>query len=376
MTNINLSKTAELAKWIIDSGIQNITSDDKKNGSFNSWYDIDKGSHPFMYSEITGYGITTLLYLYHVTGNKIFLERAKLAGDWLLNQALHDCGGIITRIYHDGRIDNAIHAFDNGMVLYGLANLARVSDISRYADGAETIANFLLSIQRNDGLMNAMFDVTISEAANNNEKWSTQPGGYHAKIALGFIELSNFLGKPKYKNSAGKLCDACLQFQEASGRFIFGEKTHLHPHSYACEGLIYASRFLDKKQYTDSIEMAVKWAFEQQLKDGGLPTLYSPNAKDENQRSDILAQFVRLGIIMLHDGRILDYKERIRALYSKLLEFKNHTGKHSGGFYYGYENGRKLNHINSWCSMFALQAIDFYNEYFNQKNKVKIDYLV
>ncbi len=377
LASTHLEKTAKLAEWMLNSGIQNISSDEKKNGSFNSWYDIDKGAHAFMYSEITGYGITTLLYLYDITHNEVFLERAKLAGDWLLNQALHDCGGVIVKIHHDGQPDNNIFSFDNGMVLFGLTNLARVSKINKYSDGAETIADFLLSIQKNDGLMNAMFDVTISEAVNNDSKWSTQSGGYHAKISLGLIALSNFSGKAKYMNSAEKLCDASLQFQKASGRFIFGDKTHLHPHSYACEGLIYANHFLNKKQYINSIESAVKWAFEQQLKDGGLPTLYSSEGKDESQRTDILSQIVRLGVLMMQE-RNLPLKEKLELLYNRLVSFQNlqASSNQAGGMFYGYENGQKMNHINSWCSMFALQAIDFYHEYAVQKNKVKIDYLV
>ena len=249
MTDISSEKnrTDLLKEWVIKSGIQNISSDEKKNGSFNAWYDIDKNAHSFMYSEITGYGITLLLHLYDITHNKIFLERAKLAGDWLLDQALHDCGGVIVRIHHDGKADNNVFSFDNGMALFGLSHLARESNISKYSDGAKTIADFLLSLQRSDGTMNAMFDVARSDAANNGTKWSTQPGGYHAKVSMGLMAISDFLGNSKYEKSAEKLCDASLQFQEPSGRFVFGNKTHLHPHAYACEGLLYANCFLKKK---------------------------------------------------------------------------------------------------------------------------------
>lgn len=360
--------------WILNSGIQNITANARKNGSFNSWYDIDKKTYPFMYSEITGYGITALLYLYNITGKEIFLERANLAGNWLLNQAMHECGGIITRIYHDGKIDRMVYVFDSGMVLYGLVNLARISNNDRYLDGAKTVADFLLRMQMSNGRFNAMFDVETGPL-NSDEKWSTQPGGYHAKISFGMIELSKILDKDRYEKSAKKVCDAALGFQDCSGRFVFGGKTHLHPHAYACEGLFYATKTLGKN-YTESIEKAVRWALNQQSANGGLSTLCSESGVDENQRTDVLSQLVRLGVLMFQENMLLGCKEGVERLLRRLLSFQNLDGAQAGGFFYGYEHGQRLNHINSWCSMFALQAIGFHDEYFTKKNKVKIDYFV
>ena len=95
-----MNSFGSLKNWMINSGIQNICSDSEKNGSFNSWYDADKKRYPFMYSEITGYGISALLYLHDKTKKPLFLERAKLAADWLINNALHECGGVIAKIYH------------------------------------------------------------------------------------------------------------------------------------------------------------------------------------------------------------------------------------------------------------------------------------
>ncbi|MBI5061129.1 MAG: hypothetical protein HZB67_02345 [Candidatus Aenigmarchaeota archaeon] len=361
-----------VANWLLSSGIQNITSNEK-NGSFNSWYDIDSGSYPYMYSEITGYGITALLYLYDITGKEIFLERAKLAGDWLLS-VIQDCGGVIAKIYHDGRKDERIFAFDNGMVLYGLANLARVSGDNSYSDGTKRIADFLLLMQSSG--MNALFD-TEHGPFNSKEKWSTQAGGYHAKLSLGLLEAAKILGRSKYAKAAEELCNKAIKFQDPSGRFVFdtlsdAKATHLHPHAYACEGLVYADKFLGRQRFMDNVERAVKWSLDQQMSDGGLPTLCSPTSSDKSQRTDILSQHVRLGVLMLQEGRLAGYSERINALLKRLMSFQNNSGKQAGGFFYGYENGKKMNHINSWCSMFALQAV----RYGEHGKKVKIDYFV
>jgi len=49
---------------------------------------------------------------------------------------------------------------------------------------------------------------------------------------------------------------------------------------------------------------------------------------------------------------------------------------HLGGFLYGYENGIKMNHVNSWCSMFALQSLIFYDNYFLKKEENELDLIV
>jgi hypothetical protein len=361
------SRIGMLADWVLNSGIQNI-SKDERNGGFNSWYDIENKKYSYVYSEITGYGITTLIYLYKMTGRKIFLDRAKLAFNWITKFALKD--GFVQARYAEG-FDNIIYSFDNGMVLFGMTNLCRVTKAESDMDFARKIADFLVSMQKNDGLFYAMYDAKKRENFNVDEKWSKVSGSYHAKLSLGLLDAYDVLGDLKYKKSALRICEESLKMQK-DGRFLtFKGETNMHPHSYSAEGLLFAGIMLDKKRFIDSALDAMSWSLKNQLPSGGLPSTY-PN--DMNERNDVLAQTLRLSSVFLQRGEIED-KEKVEKLKNRLLESQNISGEHVGGMFYGYENGKKLNHINSWVSMFALQSLIYYDSYLKNED-IKLDLLV
>lgn len=354
--------------WLLNSGIQNI-SWDERNGGFNSWYNLDNKKYSYVYSEITGYGITLLLFLYKITGKKIFLDRARLAGNWLINFAMHD--NCIKARYYNDKFDDITYTFDIGMVLFGLINLYKFTKAEKYLNSAEKIADFILKMQKPNGLFYSMYDIKTKKQSDTNDKWSRQSGSYHAKLSLGLLNASEILENSKYKKSAMSICNASLKFQK-NGRFMtFGNKTDLHPHSYSAEGLLYAGIKLDKNRFIESAAKATLWSLNNQLDSGGLPSSYPD---DKNERNDVLAQTLRLGVVFLQK-REIDKREKIQRLRKRLLDSQNMYGKQKGGFFYGYENGKKLNHINSWCSFFALQSLIFYDRYLKNKN-IELDLFV
>lgn len=386
MTYYNLDKPIESAiKWVLESGIQNISSDKKMNGGFNSWFDLDKKKYPFIYSEITGYGITTLLYLYKITKNKIFLNRAILAADWIISNALQKSGAVKTRYYYETLDANhmysfenqIIYAFDTGMVLNAIISLYKVTKKDVYLNVAIKIAEFLLSMQKSDGSFNSMHDAKSKKNYSTDEKWSRTSGSYHAKISIGLLEVFNITGENKFKKSSEKICKNSMKFQKEDGRFTsLKNTTHLHPHSYSIEGLVYAHRFLEKKKFIKSAELAIKWVLSKQLSNGGLPTSSSEKL-DTNERTDILSQILRMSIYLMQQEHLpYDYREDLVRLKNRLLQFQNDSQtEHMGGFFYGYENRIKMNHINSWCTMFALQSLIFCDKYF-KKNEIELDLLI
>jgi rhamnogalacturonyl hydrolase YesR len=371
MKNIDLVKN-----WILNSGIQNIEKEDKINGGFNGWFDPINKKYPFVYSEITGYGITTLLYMYEKTKNEKLLKRAKLATNWLKNIAFSN-GGFKTRYFISKKSfkNNNIFIFDTGMILFGIINLYKTTKEQTYLDFSKKIGNFLISCQKSDGLFHAIFNSENKQFVNTKEKWSTQSGSYHAKIAMGMIELFEATKNEKYKKSAEYICDVALKFQKENGRFsTFNEKdeTHLHPHCYSTEGLLYAGLKLKNEKYIKSSLKATKWALSQQLENGGIP-FYFKEHPVQIERIDILAQTLRLGCILKNIGLLKNHDKKIKNLKNHLLKFQSENG----GFIFGYDyTGEKKEHINSWCSMFAYQALDIYETLFIKKEDITNDLLI
>jgi len=207
-------------RWLIESGIQNLSRDSHLRGGVASWYEMDSEIYPFLYSEITGYALTAFHFLYRLTNDKHYLRAASLAKDWLLRQALHADGGVKTRFYlvrhyvspnycfHQGRI----YSFDTAMVGYGLLqHYKQTGDVSSL-DAAGRIANFLVGrMRRKDGLFHAYFDTISKKCGEDIEKWSDQAGTFHGKLALFFIDYYRLSRNKAYQKVAVMLLDNVLQ---------------------------------------------------------------------------------------------------------------------------------------------------------------------
>jgi len=340
--------------WLINSGIQSAP------GGFYAWIDLDAQSPSFLYSEITGYAITTLLFLNRLSPEGVLIDRAQNAADWLLREAMHPCGGFKARAYQDGINADPLYSFnsenifsfDSGMVLYGLVNLYKQTKQDKLLSSCRECADFLINKMQNpDGSFNSIFSAKTNVNINPGDKWSSQPGSFHAKIALGLTDLFEITNEIRYRESAIKVCEFALTKQDATGRFItdnHAQTTHLHPHAYTIEGLIYAGTAFKIAKFIDQAQKAANWMFKHVDKNG-VNDIYSPkNAKFGHfQRSDILAQAMRLGLIFNLDKTSL-LKARLEN-YQYLTE----DSRQSGGFLYNLQE----KHLNSWCSMFALQAL-------------------
>ncbi len=337
-----------LAKnWLVNSGIQS------KDGGFYAWLDLDSQAPAFLYSEITGYAITTLLFLNRLSADPVLIQRAQAAADWLLQKALHPCGGFKARLYQDdinadplySFSSENIFSFDTGMALYGLVNLYKQNKQEKLLAICEKCADFLIDKMQNpDGSFNSIYNAKTKVNINPQDKWSSQPGSFHAKIALSLADLFEITDKIKYKQAAIKICEFALSKQDASGRFITDnttQTTHLHPHAYSIEGLVYAGAVFKIERFILQAEKAAQWMFKHVDKNG-VNDIYDPkSAKFSHfQRSDILAQALRLGLIFSQDK-------------TGLLKTRLENYQLSEGFLYNLQE----RHLNSWCSMFALQAL-------------------
>lgn len=380
--------------WLLHSGIQNIGGETPVRGGFNSWYDFDKNEYSYTYSEITGYAITTLLYLYWLKREELLLDRAKLAADWLVEKAMHDGKGVRTRYYYnkkdtDHRYSfegNVIRSFDNGICLNGLTNLYKFSSKENYYLVSKKLATLILKMQKKDGLFYPDYDLKKKKLKENYDKWSSQSGSFHVKIILGLINFGRYSKDKKYEDAAKKLCDKIAEFQEDDGRFVtFKEgSTHLHPHAYSAEGLLFAGKYFKEDKYIRSALKGTKWLLDNQMENGGLPSLYVDGRFVKFERSDIISQTLRLATIFLDMGLLeKGYGKNVKKLVERLLNFQYlREGAQKGGFFYGYDvdyktlKEKRTKHLNSWCTMFSLQALIMYKQYLENRLKVNMNLFV
>ncbi|MDO8527025.1 MAG: glycoside hydrolase family 76 protein [Deltaproteobacteria bacterium] len=372
--------------WLITSGIQNCDPHSGHQGGFNAWYKIETDSYPFIYAEITGYLTTLLLFLYRETGNKICLERAKKSGEWLLKKLeehpVIPCLFPVTQTLYDLKKDWA-YAFDNGILINTLVNLYRCTGNKRYLNKAKMLADWMMAnLQRNDGGFFFAYNIVTKEKLFDQEEvsWSTTRGSFSGKIAIGLLNLFTETGEKRYKQSAERLLHYCLCYQAPEGNFYSYATqpgTHLHPHTYTLEALFIAGHVLKNKHWTEAALKGLKWNYAAQKPSGEFPRKWFDKKFIYCERNDILAQNIRLGILGRVSGltgRVFDKK--LDRSVARLLT-KQCTDPHpraNGGFLFGIgEEGNKTRHVNVWVTAFSIQALSFYQKWQKQKTKFEFD---
>lgn len=359
--NVNLA-----IQWFLYSGIQNLVDEKDSEGnsilgSFNAWYDLEKQRHSYVYTEISGYALTTLLFLYEKESKQEFLERAKLVGDWLVGIQNED-GSMGTAYYLPGvdvQKPDSYHTFDVGMVFNGLALMYKVSHEQKYLDSAKKAADWVISYQKEDGSIPAQVSRENGEVTDSEKTWSTQSGSFHSKLAIGLLNIYDLTKDEKYKKSAIGLCDYALTRQEISGQFLtYGEQvgTNMHPHLYSAEGLFVAGSYLKESRYLDASRKAVEWTISL-YKDGLVPRHKHDDRLNYNSRIDIISQALRMAVIFQIDI------ERHEELSETILKYQ-YNGEpkvQQGGIAFGHmSDGKDAPHLNCWVTMFAIQALSFY----------------
>lgn len=342
--------------WLLNSGIQS------KEGGFYAWQNMEDNSLSYLYSEITGYAITTMCFLYSITKDNAYINSAKRAAQWLMRDALSPDGAVLTRKYLKDAVEHYsfesgnIYSFDCAMAAFGMLKLYKITKEEDYLNCASRIIEFLnTKMLAVSGLYYPVFDARQSGVYEDPEKWSTQSGSFHSKIALCLCELASIKKDNHYSETAARLIDSSIKNFYKGNRFITSMPagtSHFHPYCYTLEGMLYYSYKLKDGKYEKIIKDAFNWLTDFQQEDGGFPTqVYSDGRIDiAHRRSDIHAQILRLSYFIRADfdnDKLLD----------RLLEFQNTAGDFKGSFIYGADQNGERRHSNSWCSMFAFQAL-------------------
>ena len=361
-----VNKSLMAFQWLRDSGIQIRSKNPATDGGVCSWFDLERESYPFIYAEITGYAVNAFLFQHRVTGDPLYLASAVRAGDWLLKNRCAKTGLVLTRYWLDETkapyYDQCFFTFDQWVIVYGLACLADISGERKFRDGAVAIANFLLSrTVKNDGIFYPLFDSAQKKSVEFGDKWSRQPGSFHAKALMALAKLAAMTGESVYRDSADQLLRKTLSVQSADGRFVTQDNegsTHLHPFLYTLEGLASYALSKGQNELLLPVELGARWILDRQNQDGSVYCFFNGQNFKPFVRADILAQTLRISSILMQRGFLAGYSDALDKLRTKLESFQVIDGPQTGGFMYGQEeNGSVHKHVNAWVTMFASQAM-------------------
>jgi hypothetical protein len=354
-------------EWLLNSGIRIKNGDNK--GALYGWKYLDPPYFPFVYSEVTGYAISCYLWIYSQLAKLEALEAAEVAAKWIIKKMNSDF--LLVAGYRQkndfvqkGDLSNQIYLFDNGMAMVGLLNLHKISRKKDLLTFANKMADSLVKyFFQGPTISAALVDKFHKPMAIKENKWSTIPGPYLSKLSLGFLELSKQTNNTNYARLSDSICDFTISLQKPDGRFEtspHSEITFLHPHLYACEGLIYSGVFQSNKKYLQSGMEGIIWATQQLSNKGGLPR---DNSKVSAEQSDAMCQLLRL-LILCHSDLLELLSQSsltimIDKLHKRILDFCiMSSDENRGGVKYQF----KLESACSWCAMFCLQALRLWQE--------------
>jgi hypothetical protein len=374
-------------RWLLYSDIRIKGGPD--NGAMYGWKNVDTATYPFIYNEIVGYSITAFSWIYSELGQVAALNAAKDASYWIIKNIkrygnLLPAGRKVVDTFNvKGDLSNLIYAFDNGIIMVGLLNLHKLTGNLRFLNYAESIAKAIIERFYEESRMIAVVDQNFKPIVSKQDKeikWSMVPGAYHSKLALGLLELADLTGEGLYRNVSFSICNSLKTWQRPNGRFITNPDTHityLHPHLYACEGLIFSGLRDSKRDYLTMGLDGLKWAVKTMLSNGGvLPRSILERKVDQ---SDCISQLLRL--LILCRPRLVKEKDFLEhSLLDKVIE-KLHLRLLDFYIPFGYDKGATKYQLNmesacSWCTMFSMQALGLWEKRKEFERMTWINYFI
>lgn len=377
-----LSSNYELVKnWLVSSDIIVSESKNPNYGGVRSFYDEKKEQFAFMYPEITGYFSSTMRFLFEHEQNKKFVEFSEISCNWLI-RLYENYGGIIQGITTDGIPVKLVYSFDTGVCVKGLLDCYRLTNNSYYLEYAKKMSQWILNETiSEDGQIKALKNLETDTFETDPSIWYKQYGCLHLKLAIPLLQMYVITRDETYLTQTKKICDKICDFQLSDGSILLhiGKQTvNLHTLCYALEGLLYAYNITKNQKYLSSVQKAVEWCQKRIKNDGSIDLWF--NSKYHSKSSYPIAQLIRIKLL-LSKLENQDMESIIFQLKSFLvsLQAKNNNKKINGGFYEEFSKTvfgwKKTLRINSWSSMFALQALYWIDNYKNLEFSKEIELL-
>lgn len=348
---IQMNSSAEAAvDWLIRSGIQ------RPSGGVSRYYRADTGAYRDVSTELTGY------FLSAVAGNRPAAEapvheQALSAARFLTSQAFDPRSDLFPFEVSgpDHSQSRLAYFFDCGIIIRGLVKVWEWTDDPAYLDAAERCGLALVGrMRRVDGAFFPLFNLETGEPFEGTDKWSLRSGVYHLKVGLAFRELSVITGLAEFDACLGDLKRWCLDRHEV---FLPGHDDpervmdRMHAYCYFLEGLLPYAGFESDSSRALQFGILKLENLVRELEAGFL-------------RSDVVAQLLRLRLFAEKLGVMeLDFRQAEQEA-CLVREFQQVSPDPAirGGFAFARRDGQTVPHINPASTIFALQALDMWDQ--------------
>lgn len=322
--------------WFLDSGIQ------ESNGGVARYYRSDLGQNARVSTEITGYAVSFLVYLFQRTGNSAFQEAALRSARFLTRSAWDPALAIFP---FEVAPKSKAYFFDSGIIVRGLLAIWHLTSEREFLDvavqaGTGMLVNF---VGRED--IHPILALPEAKPVERASAWSRSPGCYQLKSAMAWHDLFQETGRPEFQQAYES---ALAQALENEACFLPGEADRekvmdrLHAYAYFLEGLLPCA---------DRPECA------QTLRDG-IPRLagFLSEIAPVFARSDVYAQLLRTRLFADRLDILPLDAEAAAGEAEQAAQFQ----LESGGFGFGTKLGAMMPFVNPVSTVFCAQAMDMY----------------
>ena len=356
--------------WILNSGLVITNEQNENSGGVYSFFDHNNQKYGFLYPEITGYSVSAFCFLHHIENEEKYVKLAKTSSDWIIG-LFEKFGGIIQGLddENDSRKQFA-YSFDTAICAKGLLDYYNLTHNKRYLEFSKNLLKWLEGAISEHGTILPYMELKSKEFKESDDVWYKKWGCLHIKTSIPFAQLYKITNENNYLEYAQKICNTYTKFQNADGSFSINEKSkiiNLHTMAYALEGLFYVYNITKNEKYLQCVEKGLDWCTNKIANDGSISLWF--NSRYKSKAVYPIAQIIRLMILYDKFHNKNKYLKNILKLRSFMvsLQANNNNKKVNGGFYeefyksmFGWKKREKL---NSWGSLFAMQALYWFDNY-------------
>ncbi len=219
------------------------SQDVNKDGGCAARYSFKHGWQA-SYPETTGYISKTFFDLYQVTGEKDILERAVRMVDWELTVQMEN--GAFPGNKADVSPRPVI--FNTGQIILGLVSAFKATGEEKYRAAAMRAADWLVSVQDDDGVWRKHTFEGIVHLYNTRVAWS-------------LLEVAAIGDSESHRQAAVRNIDWAVDQQTSNGwlagnTFTGEDNPVVHIIAYAIRGILESGILLDEQRYIDAAEKA------------------------------------------------------------------------------------------------------------------------
>ena len=340
-------------QWFLESGIQ------ESNGGVARYYFTDRQQNARVSTEITGYAVSTFVYLFDLSGDSQYLDCAIRASRYLCRVAWDTTSSTFPFEPTNPGEQAYSYFFDCGIIIRGLLAVHRITKDPEFLERAKDAALAMAYDFLAEEAVHPIITLPDKQPLPYEKRWSREPGCYQLKSALAWRDLAEATGQPALNQPFERMLEYSLATHDT---FLPGTDQEervmdrLHAYCYFLEALQAVS---DRKEVQEALKTGIARVAHHVR---AIAPLFA--------RSDVYAQLLRVRIFSRHFIPIDNAaaEEEAAAVHT--------FARPDGGFWFGRKAGELLPFSNPVSTSFCLQAITMWESFSQNASAVKLSALI